>query len=476
MERFPLWRGALLLILVGLATAPAMADIGVLVHRNGEVYSFDPSSDTLLPGMVDIYTTGSYTTIGDVEIMPDESIAFATRYSPGEIWVIDLASMTLAGGINPIDPGITVEDISLTPDGKYLLACDGGGRYPVKSIDVETRSEVDSWSSGYDVNSVEACDDGVTVLCTSVRYDLVYKLNIDAAGQLTDTGLTFDPYYTNPNNSYPAPGSESGIVCIRATSNELESFTTGTMAGVDRVSLSGYYNICGAFSPDGGRVYVRTAYGSSSYGDASVSGFNFDATTGAIGSQLFSPISVGSKSTYYGFDQLAVTGEKIYVPERGAVVNIYDAETGAYMYQIDTNAGGTYDGDITGIKIRGGGAIKVDIDIKPKNRNNPINIDNNGWGQVVIAILSSEEFDALEVDPETIFVEDAPVAERGNSGRRKAYANHDVNQDGLMDLVIHIRRKMTGATRGIDTWKLEGETYGGERIWGKDMVWYVPSH
>jgi hypothetical protein len=312
------------------------------------------------------------------------------------------------------------------------------------------------------------------VLCTSIYYDLVYKLTIDAAGQLTDTGERFDHYSYNPNNAYGAPGSLSGVVCIRQTSNELESFLLDGMTGVNRVSLSGYYNISAAFSPDGTRVYARTAYGSSSYGDAAVSGFNFDPTTGTIGSELFSPISSGSKSTYYGFDQLAVTDEKIYIPERGAVVHIHDANTGAYLYSLDTNAGGTYDGDITGIKIMAGSAVKVDIDIKPNNRDNPINIDNNGWGQVVIAIMSTEDFDATTIDPETVMVEDAPIAARGNSGRRKAYANRDVNKDGINDMVVHVVRKMVGAERGRDIWKLEGETYDGVKFWGKDTVLYVP--
>ena len=174
-----------------------------------------------------------------------------------------------------------------------------------------------------------------------------------------------------------------------------------------------------------------------------------------------------------GYDQLAVTGEKIYVPETGCV-DVYNALTGAFEYSMVTT-GGTGSGDrATGIKIRTGARRVVDIDIAPHNRNNPINIDNNGWGQVVVAILSTESFDATEVDPDTVRIEEAPVAVRGHSGRRKAHANRDINHDGLLDLVMHVRRKMTGAERGRDQWTLTGETYDGMKIEGTDTVLYVP--
>jgi hypothetical protein len=434
----------------------------------------------LLPGKVDIF--GGYAwVIGDVEISHDQALAFVSAYYDG-IYVIDLNSMTLASGVNPIypyPPLRRIQDLSISADGKFLLACDSSSRYPVVSLDVDTGAVVDSFYLNYACNAVEACDDG-SVLVTDYSRRQIRRLSIDGNGMFHDTGDLLELLYYRDyvSNVYGAPGSRSGVVLHRYYYNEnaeLGSFTIPGLTQIDNVRLSGRYGIGACFSPDGAAVYARTAYYNYYTGSyASLHGYSFDPASGQIGAQLFPPVSIRDSILYTGMDMLAVTAQKIYVPTYGRV-EVHDALTGAYLYPIVTT-GGTTSGDLaTGIKIPGeAGPLTIDVDIAPNNRNNPINIDNNGWGQVVIALISSRGFDATAVDLDSVMVENAPIDERGGSGKRKSYANHDVNHDGVLDLLIHVRRKLVGADRTRDIWTVTGLTASGREFSGSDSVTYVP--
>jgi hypothetical protein len=114
--------------------------------------------------------------------------------------------------------------------------------------------------------------------------------------------------------------------------------------------------------------------------------------------------------------------------------------------------------------------IMVDIDIKPGSDPNPIKQGSNGL--VPVAILSSDVFDATQVDPTTVSLAGAGVAVRGK-GKSMAH-EEDVNGDGLVDLVVQVE------TQGLDdlgdggTVELTGTTFGGEDIVGYDEVVIVP--
>jgi hypothetical protein len=110
--------------------------------------------------------------------------------------------------------------------------------------------------------------------------------------------------------------------------------------------------------------------------------------------------------------------------------------------------------------------IEVDIDIKPGSDPNPINPGSNGL--IPVAILSSPEFAARQVDPTSVTLAGASVAVRGK-GKSMAH-EEDVNGDGLVDLVVQVE------TQGLDdlgtggTVKLTGTTFNGEAIVGYDEV------
>ena len=120
--------------------------------------------------------------------------------------------------------------------------------------------------------------------------------------------------------------------------------------------------------------------------------------------------------------------------------------------------------------------IPVAIDIKPGSYPNVINLGSHGL--VPVAILSSEDFDATTVDPETVELAGADVAVRGKSNKYMAH-EEDVNGDGLVDLMVQV------ATENLDPGSFQDglavltgnllEEFGGTPIEGSDEITIVPS-
>ena len=103
---------------------------------------------------------------------------------------------------------------------------------------------------------------------------------------------------------------------------------------------------------------------------------------------------------------------------------------------------------------------------------NAINLVSKGV--IPVAILSSAEFDATTVDPDTVALAGAGVALRGKSAKSMAH-EADVNGDGLVDLVCQVE------TENLDPESfqggyviLTGESFDGEPIEGADEITIVP--
>ena len=116
--------------------------------------------------------------------------------------------------------------------------------------------------------------------------------------------------------------------------------------------------------------------------------------------------------------------------------------------------------------------VNVAIDIKPGSYPNAINLGSHGL--IPVAILSSDQFDATTVDPETVELAGAGVAVRGKSNKYMAH-KEDVNADGLVDLVVQV------ATENLDPESLQdgfailtGKMFDGLPIEGKDQITIVP--
>jgi hypothetical protein len=116
--------------------------------------------------------------------------------------------------------------------------------------------------------------------------------------------------------------------------------------------------------------------------------------------------------------------------------------------------------------------ITVDVDIKPDSDPNSINLKSKGV--VPVAIITTEDFDAANVDPGTVTLEGiAPVK----------WEMQDVPEiwdpvlmkfvgDGDLDLVLHFSTEELATTLNIVSTEatLEGETSDGVHIEGTDSV------
>lgn len=264
-------------------------------------------------------------TFGDCSVTADLTLGFVTDFQ-NRLWVIDLAASPprLASGTNPIFFFNSGEDTSMTPDGKYVVVCDGASVQPVSVIDIATRAQVETFNLGSDCTSVDVCSDG-SVLVASDGSGEVRRLVIDGAGNLTDTGEVLS--VSGPNNVFCSPGAQSGIVITRSA-DQIRSFTIPGLAAKDVRSLSGNFGISGMVHPAGNRVFTRDNGGA-------VDVFDFDPSTGALGAAPRLTIPIVNTPTFYGMDQMALhpDGTKLYVSQPGAL-NVYDASAGGLLTQI----------------------------------------------------------------------------------------------------------------------------------------------
>lgn len=117
--------------------------------------------------------------------------------------------------------------------------------------------------------------------------------------------------------------------------------------------------------------------------------------------------------------------------------------------------------------------VSVLIDIKPDSNRNPINLKSKGVTPV--AILGAENFDTATIDPATVLLGSASIAQRG----KNLLANlEDVNSDGFMDLMCHVETQEISITDIVNgemilTAKLYSE-FGSTPIEGSDVVSIVP--
>lgn len=115
--------------------------------------------------------------------------------------------------------------------------------------------------------------------------------------------------------------------------------------------------------------------------------------------------------------------------------------------------------------------LDVAIDIKPGNQKNTINLGSSGV--IPVAILSTPDFDALQIDPSSIRLAGAKVKLVGKSDHYLC-SQTDINNDGLIDLNCKILTVDFIIEEGDSIATLEANTYGGVDVIGSDVIRIVP--
>jgi len=105
------------------------------------------------------------------------------------------------------------------------------------------------------------------------------------------------------------------------------------------------------------------------------------------------------------------------------------------------------------------------IDIKPGSNINSINLKSKGL--VPVAVLTTEDFDALSVDADSVIFAGAPAVR---------FRIEDVDGDGNGDMLLHfktahLRELKSGCTEAV----LTGMTVDGTPFSGRDTVRIVPA-
>ncbi len=129
--------------------------------------------------------------------------------------------------------------------------------------------------------------------------------------------------------------------------------------------------------------------------------------------------------------------------------------------------------------------IHVVVDIKPGSDPNALNPGSKGV--LPVAILSMPDFDAMQVDPETVrlghgLVDDGVALLQFVDGVAPLRWNcEDANEDGLMDMVFKFKTQEVAALNlsslepGARAWlSLTGHTLDDMPIIGEDMVVIPP--
>ena len=415
---------------------------------------------------------------GDCVISPDQKLGFLSDFQ-FRVWVIDLESdpPVLASGINPISIGNNAEDLVMTPDGKYLIACDGGLDQPVVLIDVASRQQVSQYNIGGTCNAVDVTSNG-SILAASADLQEIHRLEIDETGlapELVHSGYLLE---YGANNVYSTPDGQYGIA-VRV-SGEVISFSTADMLPIDASFVIGDASMSGEISTDGTKIYVRSINLGNLTGYVTV--FDLDPLTGLLGDEpsLVFPVAGAPPNVsadrifiYFGIDQLALSPDNsvVYVPERDQIT-LYDAVTGAPLEEIGSDY--SYIRGATGIDIQGlapaeENSIDVLVDVKPGAEINSVSL--RGKGRLPVAVLGSQLLSVSELDVASLVIGDPLLAE--SVGAVKT-SYEDVNFDGYEDLVILFDLGEMVSSGAIDQSSgfllLSGSTLNGVAIIGADSV------
>lgn len=213
----------------------------------------------------------------------------------------------------------------------------------------------------------------------------------------------------------------------------------------------------------------------------------FDLWT-SIGGEHVSVALVGSSTTlYYWLTPEGGSWNQFQIPLVGSgwkknshlgpdatdddMSNVLGNVTALYIWGDFTGSGSEYSRLDNVFMAEAPVEIWVEIDIKPGSYPNSIN--PNAGGVIPVAILTTADFDASTVDPQTVALEGAAARCKGKSGRYGSM--EDVDGDGDLDLVVQIENDIEWDPEATEA-TLTGQLNDGTPIEGSDCIRLVPDN
>ena len=108
--------------------------------------------------------------------------------------------------------------------------------------------------------------------------------------------------------------------------------------------------------------------------------------------------------------------------------------------------------------------LPIRIDIKPGSETNPLNLTSRGV--IPVAVLTTAEFDASELDPATVLFAGASSVQ---------WIQTDIESDGDLDLLFHFKTTRLNLTGTSEEAWLTGSTYDDISVKGSDRIMMVPA-
>jgi hypothetical protein len=287
------------------------------------------------------------------------------------------------------------------------------------------------------------------------------RIAVDTAGNAYVTGTTNSPDFPTKNPLQPAHGggfSDPFVTKLNAAGSALVYSTYlggsgGEFGAAIAVDSDGNAYVTGqTSSPD---FPIKNPLQSTLHGiDAFVTKLN------AVGSALVYSTYLGGNETAFGD-----VASSVAVDAAGNAYVTGFTESPDFPTQNPLQpayAGGFSDAFVAKI-ASGPVTLQVAIDIKPGSSTNSINPQSNG--NIPVAILTTDSFDARSVDPSTV-----RFGRTGQEVPTLRSSLEDVDGDGDSDLVLHFATQQTGLQCGDSSAQLTGKSFDGQELEGSDSV------
>lgn len=351
---------------------------------------------------------------------------------------------------------------AIAGDGTILCGTGGRGTQYLHAINPDGTGKWEV-ASGNNVETLPAIDEESNVVYFGNHNNQLTKVDLDSGTILKQV----------------SPGGHGRILChIAIGDNGLIYFTKATDVGDKkgyiyaydsdlnekwRTQLGSYFVFPPSIGYDGA---IYTAGRNTNRLSALDPSTGIEKWSFLLDGDFYSPPVIDKSGTVY-----VVTKNYLYavIPGETGTQLLWSFDLGGngYSQPAIMEDGTLYILSRNGVLTALGEKIKdVSIDIKPGSETNPINPKSRG--NVPVAIFGTSDFDVAAIDLSTVTLAGAPVKLKKKGVLMTSF--EDVNNDGIVDLMVHFETAALQLSTMDTEAVLEGETFNGTRIRGADTV------